>query len=325
MSRYRNVSVGMWDSPDFLALSPPQPNAQTCWQHLITGKHTCSIPGLFSAGKASLAETPRWPLKAWDRCFAEVEARGMAVADWDARVVWLPRAIFHNPPSNPNVVVGWKKAWDEIPPCALRDRALRDLWAFLDEWSAAAKDPAKRQSFRQSFAESFRQHLPRAFGESLPESLAVLLGKSFVEVPSCARIPAPAPALWSESGGGAGGERAPMSLDAATILTELRKWPNIELVATPEFADVLAGIQVSAAKVPAWVLQAIREAGQDAKPGLTEDAQRSKVRAFVTRARAPYEPRGGPKAAPFKQPPSPAQKGWIAAQVAAQEAHEAHE
>ncbi len=49
----------------------------------------------------------------------------MAIADWNAKVVFLPNAVRYNPPENPNVVIGWGKAFQLIPECALRSEAAK--------------------------------------------------------------------------------------------------------------------------------------------------------------------------------------------------------
>lgn len=132
MARHRKIDVRMWGDARFLALSRPQPNAQTLWVYLLTGPHTTSIPGLFTAGEAGLAEAMGWPLKGFREAFLEVTKNGMVEADWTARVVWIPKAIFYNPPESPNVVKSWRAYWDEIPECELKVKAYHHLKGFLE-------------------------------------------------------------------------------------------------------------------------------------------------------------------------------------------------
>lgn len=129
--RYRKVLTRMWGDERFQELSKPKPNGQSLWQFLITGPHTTAVPGLFTAGEAGMAETLGWPLPGFRRSWQEIESRGMAQADWRARVVWLPNAIRHNQPENPNVVTGWRHVLDDIPECALKRRAMLDLGVFV--------------------------------------------------------------------------------------------------------------------------------------------------------------------------------------------------
>ncbi len=151
MSIYRNVSIRMYGDAKFRALSKPAPNAQSLFVYLLTGDHTGPIPGLFKAGEASLAEALDWPLEAFRHAFAEVSAMAMAKADWRARLVWLPKAIFHNPPQSLNVVKAWRKAFDELPECSLKIEAFQVFRAYLD---------GKPKAFG------------KAFGDALPEALA---------------------------------------------------------------------------------------------------------------------------------------------------------
>lgn len=148
MSRYRNIHIKMWASPDFEALSPAKPNGQTCWMHLLTGKHTTSIPGLFSIGPLALAEDLKWTPNSWKKCFKEIEDRGMARADWKARLVYLPSALLHNKPANPNVIRSWRDEWKLLPSCALRDEAeaaFTTIFAemgqsFADAWASVTRN-----------------------------------------------------------------------------------------------------------------------------------------------------------------------------------------
>lgn len=126
--RYRKVSTRIWADDRFLRLSKSQPSAQTLFLYLITGPHSTNLPGLFVAGEAMLAEALGWDLKGFREAFAELSRVGsgdgheypLAVADWTTRLVFLPRAIRHNPPENPNIVKGWKATWTELPECDLK-------------------------------------------------------------------------------------------------------------------------------------------------------------------------------------------------------------
>ena len=146
--RYRKVLCRMYGDEKFRQLSRPQPNGQTLWTYLITGPHTTSVPGLFIAGEAQLAEALGWSLAGFRKAWAEVEGLNMARADWKNRVVWLPRAIVHNQPENPNVVRGWRDHLDEIPACALKQAAVVALRNYVERLSAGCGE---------AFAELFEQ------------------------------------------------------------------------------------------------------------------------------------------------------------------------
>lgn len=170
MSRYRNVHVRMWRSPDFRALERPKPSARELWFFLLTAPQTEAIPGLFSCGPASMgeeidggAERPQWTGEVVRKKLAIIVGRGMARVDWSAPLIYLPAAMRHNPPQNANVVVAWRKAFAELPRCSLLDVAHADTVAFLEELG---------EGFGKAFAEGFtrRQHNQRA--KPLPKGSA---------------------------------------------------------------------------------------------------------------------------------------------------------
>jgi hypothetical protein len=139
--RYRKIKVRTWGDEKFRRLSAPPPNGQFLWFHLLTGPHTTAIPGLSSIGEAGLSEALGWPLKAFRRCWREVEAQAMAQADWQARVIFLPHAILHNEPESPSVVKGWIHHLVEIPECDLKNQAIFVIGSHLAKmgpvWAAA--------------------------------------------------------------------------------------------------------------------------------------------------------------------------------------------
>jgi hypothetical protein len=91
--RYRRVSTRMWGDEKFRRLSAPKPNGRSLWLLLVTGPQTSPVPGLFHAGQAALAEELGWPLPGFQKAWREIEQLEMAIADWTARVVWIPKAI----------------------------------------------------------------------------------------------------------------------------------------------------------------------------------------------------------------------------------------
>lgn len=153
MSRYKKVAVKTWGDEKFRLLSPIPPCGQGLWLYLITGPLSGGVPGLFRAGRAMLAEELRWPQEAFDKAFQEASDLGMVKADFDARVVWVPKAITYNKPESPNVVKFWGSEFDLIPECELKYEALSAIKSFvltLDE------------SFGKAFAEAFERSSPKA-------------------------------------------------------------------------------------------------------------------------------------------------------------------
>ena len=137
---HRKVEPDVWLDDAFLALSPPKPNAQTLWLYLLTGPRTTMIPGVVKARPAVMADDLRWPLRAWERCMAEIEAAGRARIDREAGLVVLTNALMHrgipretSRPNGENARKAWLSAFDSIPNCSLRD----DLGVVLREFLRA--------------------------------------------------------------------------------------------------------------------------------------------------------------------------------------------
>ena len=131
MGFYRTIDVRMYGDAKFRKLTGPPPCGKYLWQYLLTGPHTGPIPGLFRAGPAAMAEELGWPLEGFLKAFGEVLAQGMAKADFEAKLIWVPNAVRYNKPASPNVVVNWTKYLDMFPECPLRDEAFQALKAYL--------------------------------------------------------------------------------------------------------------------------------------------------------------------------------------------------
>lgn len=153
-ARFRKIECAMWVDQRFSRLSPMPPSGQGLWIFLLTNPDTGMIPGLYRAGRAGLAEALDWPIEAFDQAFAELEREGMARADWRARLVWLPKALDHNPPPNPNVVTRWAREFELLPECALRFEALEALAAHMD---------TRTPGFVEAFDKAFGAILRRGF------------------------------------------------------------------------------------------------------------------------------------------------------------------
>ena len=156
MGRYRKIDVKMYGDEKFCALTAAPPNAQTLWVYLLTGPHTTNLPGLCVSGEAAMSEALGWPLEAFREAFREASLKGMVRADWKARVLWLPNAVKYNRPESPNVIIGWRKSWDEIPECELKQIALSSI-----------RDEVCRMS--RKFVEAFRKAFPEAFHKAFRE------------------------------------------------------------------------------------------------------------------------------------------------------------
>jgi len=153
-SPYRKVSTSTWGDEKIRRLSPLQPSGQALFLILLTGPQTTSMPGVQPVGRMALAEMLEWELDAFDKAFEEVLREGLAVADWKARLVFVPKAIQHNLPQSPNVVKSWAGTWARVPECDLKAQ----VWATLHE--ALTK-------LGKSFADAFKTACPLATAEPL--------------------------------------------------------------------------------------------------------------------------------------------------------------
>lgn len=134
----------MWGDQRFRRLSAIPPCAQGLWIYLLTGPHTGPIPGLSQVGRSAIAEGLGWSPEQFREPFEELFREGMVKADWEARVVWIPKAITCNRPDNPNVVLSWRTEWELIPECALKDEAFETLRAFICGLSPNFADAFKK-------------------------------------------------------------------------------------------------------------------------------------------------------------------------------------
>lgn len=129
MARYRKVYVQVWGDAKFRSLSDA---AKLLWMRLLTGPETTNVPGVIPVGRAALAEALGWSAEGFAKGFDELVAKGMAKADWDARLVWLPGATKYNSPESPNVIRSWKTTWDLVPECSLKVDVYHALRAFVE-------------------------------------------------------------------------------------------------------------------------------------------------------------------------------------------------
>lgn len=138
--RYAKISRRLWADKRFRGLSKPQPNAQSLFVYLLSGPEGTNVPGLIPVGEAALAEAIGWPVPGLRKAFNELEAAGMAMADWGERLVWVPKAVRHNPPANRDVVLGWRGSIALLPECDLKERALDGVSNIVSELGASFAD-----------------------------------------------------------------------------------------------------------------------------------------------------------------------------------------
>ena len=160
---YSKVARATWTDRKFQDLSD---RSKFLWFYLLTGPHCTAIPGVLpNVGIGTIADGLKWPPARVKKHWAEIEAAGMAIADWTANVIVLPNAILYNEPANFNVITSWRRV--PLPQCDLVVRALRAIRMVLsrkDEpqpWIEAFDD-----AFRKSFPEGFTKPFPGPFGKS---------------------------------------------------------------------------------------------------------------------------------------------------------------
>ncbi len=187
MSKYRRIEIGMWHDQKFRELSAPPPNGRDLWLYLLCGTRTTIFPGLVVATEAVVADDLRWPLdgglfeqgpgpRSFREAWKEIGDRGMAVADWNAGVVMLPRALLDSrgtpresaKPSSPNAFRGWARSWSDIPDCGLKNDYLMLLGSFakaLDQEARKARGKSDN-SYLDAYTDAYATSLERVSNAS---------------------------------------------------------------------------------------------------------------------------------------------------------------
>ena len=149
---YRRIYVSMWLDEKFRGLSQPEPSAQFLWFYLLSGPATVAVPGVIRATRGGMADELGWSLADLQACFDELTAAAMVEVDWSSGVIWLPKAVFYNPPASPNVVKAWAKSLDHITECPLKVTVVKALMEFLSDYGEAFRNPLMEQ-FQEQFKE----------------------------------------------------------------------------------------------------------------------------------------------------------------------------
>ena len=153
--RYRTIDVRIWGDKKFRALSHLKPSGQGLFLYLLTNPNTNSIPGLYRAGVAAMAEELGWSTEGFAEAFDELIQNDLIKADLKSRVIFIPNAIKYNKPQSPNVIKSWVSHWDEIPECDLKAYAHDILYAFI-------------QTLGKAFLEAFELAISKASRKIMP-------------------------------------------------------------------------------------------------------------------------------------------------------------
>ena len=165
---YSKVVRSVWGDAKFSRLSPMRPSAQALWLYLLTGPHCRAIPGVIpTIGIGTIADRLKWPPAAVLRSWREIETAGMAFADWDAGVIWLPNAILYNDPQTPNVILSWRSV--VLPQCELVTRALCSLRDHMVAKQNEIWVNTLEKVFAKDFPEVFRKATPDPFPKGTPD------------------------------------------------------------------------------------------------------------------------------------------------------------
>lgn len=148
--RYSRVSRRIWNDAKFRQLSSPPPCGKSLFLRLLVAPEMTCIPGLIVAWEAGLAESMGWPLKGFRESFRELFRLGLVEADFLVGLVWIPKAIFHNEPANPNIVSSWESSWAELPECKVKSNA----FAYLNDWANG-----RGNGFGNAFRKACPNHL----------------------------------------------------------------------------------------------------------------------------------------------------------------------
>jgi hypothetical protein len=177
---YAKISLEMWGDEKFCRLSPLPPSGQSLWLYLLVGRFRTNIPGIcLNVGIGALSDRLGWRKGAVENSWSEIETLGMAVADWDHGVIWMPNGITHNPPENPNVIRGWSK--QVLPECPLMVEALVTLYTYIQKHLPPSHLEAFRDGFWEGLRKGFPKGFPKGFGEGLPKGFPKGFGEGFGE------------------------------------------------------------------------------------------------------------------------------------------------
>jgi hypothetical protein len=175
MALWRKVDERMWGDAKFLSMSRLHASGQALWLYLLTGPHNAGIPGLYNIGRLGTAEALGWEIEDFDRCWAEIESRGMARSDWANRVVFIANALRYNEPDNPNQVRGWLTRLDSFPECELTHEWCSILFDQLvsndrQDWTGAFPPNRHPKGLTNPFSNSSRNSSANSKSKSKSKS-----------------------------------------------------------------------------------------------------------------------------------------------------------
>jgi hypothetical protein len=267
-ARYSEVERRLWNDARFRSLSPVPPCGAGLWLYLLTTPELGSLPGLIVMGESAMAEHLDWPLEAFREAFREVFSKGMAEADWKARLVVTFKAIGKHPPQSPNVIISWRPQWLEVPECDLKTKYYRAIKAYVEGLG---------EGFQKAFLKAIQDPSPNQYQEQEQEQ----------EQQQSATVRAAAPAAVST-------KPKPVSAvggDLVAIETEIRRHAVFEHLDARAIAEVQDGRMMTSGQRLPWVIAAIEEcAAKSVGLGLKTPELQAKLVGFMRHARRPKDP-----------------------------------
>lgn len=165
MARYRKYDVRISLDERVRRLTPMAESGTSLWYYILSMPESSMVPGLSRVGRAAIAEALKWSAEGFAKAFGELFAEGLAKADWDARVVWIPNVITYDPPANQNVVLGWATHWDEIPDCPLKAEAWERFHRFFQELAETKRLEKKADGDPEACLKAFLKACPNRSGK----------------------------------------------------------------------------------------------------------------------------------------------------------------
>jgi len=145
--RYRTIHCKVWNDDKFPFLPD---DVKLVFFHVLTSPMSTPF-GLFKASIGALADEMRWDSKRYANAFREALTKGFFKFDEKALLIFIPKYLKYNPPSNPNVLKSWSKLYSDLPDSPLKTVFYETLKALLEGYGEA---------FREAFAKGFGKGMP---------------------------------------------------------------------------------------------------------------------------------------------------------------------
>jgi len=129
-SRYSRVNCRVWNDSKVRRLSIA---GKLLWFRLLAPLERGRIPGLFQAWPEALKKSTGLQDKQFDKAWGElIDLMGIEYdAEWG--LIYLAKAVKHDPPRNPNTVKSWVIGLNELPECELKSEAIRNIKQFCQQ------------------------------------------------------------------------------------------------------------------------------------------------------------------------------------------------